>query len=254
QGEPRARGAGGAPGRGADPHRRRLRGPGPHAARQPRLRRRGVPAARRQRARRGGRGPRQRQRPGDPRDAGRRLALPAPAGPQGEGPLPRRVRGRGGGHLRRRGAGRSPHRPGGRALPARAAAGLPAGRRGVEPAGPPLGRGGVSMARFEARGDLVNGAFLPPEGEPLVSRDPATEGGDAVLETRASAERARLAAAAAAAAFPAWSALSLDQRWEALGGFRAALAERREAIAEAITLETGKIVGEAKAEAASLLA
>lgn len=110
------------------------------------------------------------------------------------------------------------------------------------------------MARFEARGDLVNGAFLPPEGEPLVSRDPATEGGDAVLETRASAERARLAAAAAAAAFPAWSALSLDQRWEALGGFRAALAERREAIAEAITLETGKIVGEAKAEAASLLA
>lgn len=111
----------------------------------------------------------------------------------------------------------------------------------------------MSRYGFEPLGDLVGGAFLPPEGEPLASHDPATEAGEVVLDTRVSADRVGMAAAAAAEAFPAWSGLSLDERWERLAGFRTALAERQELIAEAIRLETGKVIGEARAEAASLL-
>src|SRR5690606_38499226 len=106
---------------------------------------------------------------------------------------------------------------------------------------------------FGPLGDFVAGRFLPPEGEPLVSRNPATPDADVVLATRASVDRAHLAAAAAGEALPRWSALDLDERWEALQSFHAALGARREDLAEAITLETGKLYSEAQAAAGSRL-
>src|SRR5690606_25074684 len=123
----------------------------------------------------------------------------------------------------------------------------------VATGGPRHGRYGVSRYGFEPLGDLVGGAFLPPEGEPLASHDPATEAGEVVLDTRVSSDRVGMAAAAAVEAFPAWSGLSLDERWERLAGFRTALAERQELIAEAIRLETGKVISDACCEVGPLL-
>ena len=102
-------------------------------------------------------------------------------------------------------------------------------------------------------GDYIDGAFHAPQGEPLVSRNPARAGAP-VLETAWDPARVGLAAAAATAAAPAWAALSIEDRFQRLMTFRAAIAERADAIAEAITLETGKLRSEARGEVGSLLA
>ncbi|HUH05050.1 MAG TPA: aldehyde dehydrogenase family protein, partial [Kofleriaceae bacterium] len=102
-------------------------------------------------------------------------------------------------------------------------------------------------------GDYIRGAFLPAEGEPLVSRNPA-RGGETVFETAWSAAQvARATAAAAEAALP-WSRLSIDDRYQRLLRFKAAIAERKSELAEAIMLETGKLASEASAEVGALLA
>ncbi|HLU67268.1 MAG TPA: aldehyde dehydrogenase family protein [Kofleriaceae bacterium] len=102
-------------------------------------------------------------------------------------------------------------------------------------------------------GDFIDGRFEPPEGEPLISVNPA-RGGARVLETAASVARVARACDAAAAAAPAWARLSLAARADHLARFRAALAERADQLAEAITLETGKLRSEARAEVGSLVA
>ncbi len=86
----------------------------------------------------------------------------------------------------------------------------------------------------------------------MQSRNPA-RGNAVVLETAGSPERVRLACAAAAEAAPGWAALGLDGRLAALARFREALAARREALAEAISLEMGKIRSEARTEVDALL-
>jgi acyl-CoA reductase-like NAD-dependent aldehyde dehydrogenase/4-aminobutyrate aminotransferase-like enzyme len=104
---------------------------------------------------------------------------------------------------------------------------------------------------MSALGDLIGGRFVPPCGDPLVSRNPAS--GDVVLETAADSARIGEACDAAAAAAPAWARLRPEARYEHLLRFRAALAEREGALAEAISSEVGKIRGEARGEARSLV-
>ena len=102
------------------------------------------------------------------------------------------------------------------------------------------------------RGDYVAGAFLEPEGEPLVSVDPAHDGRP-VCETAASPARIAEAVEAARAASPAWAALSVDERFTHLRRFRAAIDAQKEALADAIVKEIGKIRSEARLEVASLV-
>jgi RHH-type proline utilization regulon transcriptional repressor/proline dehydrogenase/delta 1-pyrroline-5-carboxylate dehydrogenase len=105
---------------------------------------------------------------------------------------------------------------------------------------------------MEARGDYIGGRFHAPAGEPLTSHNPARDGA-VVLETAASPERVRMACEAAANAARAWQALRFEQRVEALGRFRDALAERRDELAEAITQEMGKLRSESTLEVDGLL-
>lgn len=105
----------------------------------------------------------------------------------------------------------------------------------------------------EARGDYYGGTFHSPSGEAFSSHDPAHEH-RVVLATAGDPARAAAACEAAAAAWPAWSARSLDERAAALGRLRAAIEARADGLSEAITLEMGKLRSEARAEVSALLA
>ena len=104
---------------------------------------------------------------------------------------------------------------------------------------------------MEALGDFILGTFVAPRGEPLRSVSPAD--GRTVLESAFDPLRATEACEAAQGAYPEWSALSFDERKTALRRFRAALSERADDLAEAISLETGKLRSESRSEVASLL-
>jgi acyl-CoA reductase-like NAD-dependent aldehyde dehydrogenase len=105
---------------------------------------------------------------------------------------------------------------------------------------------------MQARGDYIGGRFHEPVGEPFQSHDPAHDHA-VVLEAAGSAARVAEATEAAAEAQPAWAARSLEERFEALRRFRAALAARGDGLAEAIRREMGKIHGEAGVEIGALL-
>ena len=104
---------------------------------------------------------------------------------------------------------------------------------------------------MQALGDFIGGRFLSPEGDELVSSNPAKDGAT-VLATRASAERATQAAAAAGEAHAGWQARSFAERLAIMRRFGAELAAREDQLAEAIRLETGKLASEARTEARSL--
>lgn len=101
-------------------------------------------------------------------------------------------------------------------------------------------------------GDYIAGSFHSPEGEVLISRNPARDGA-VVLETATSPDRIGQACAAAADASAAWAALTVEERYELLLPLRDALAAQRDELAEAITLETGKLRSEARGEANALV-
>ncbi|HEU4614487.1 MAG TPA: aldehyde dehydrogenase family protein, partial [Kofleriaceae bacterium] len=105
---------------------------------------------------------------------------------------------------------------------------------------------------MQALGNYVGGAFVAPSGTALVSRNPAADGA-VVFETGFTAGAVNDAAVAAAAAQPAWTSLTTAERAAYLERFKAELAARGEALADAIVLETGKLRGEAKAEVQTLL-
>jgi acyl-CoA reductase-like NAD-dependent aldehyde dehydrogenase/4-aminobutyrate aminotransferase-like enzyme len=104
----------------------------------------------------------------------------------------------------------------------------------------------------QALGNFIGGHFVRPTGKPLVSRNPAADGA-VVFETASSIEAVEHAASAAAAAQPGWCALTHAQRWAHLDRFKAAIAAKADALADAIVIETGKIRSEAKAEIQTLL-
>jgi succinylglutamic semialdehyde dehydrogenase len=86
----------------------------------------------------------------------------------------------------------------------------------------------------------------------LQSFDPATGGLVWEGET-AGAEAVTTALAKARAAFPGWAALPVSERIAAAERFRAVLEDRKEAIAETISRETGKPRWEGLAEAGSMI-
>jgi RHH-type transcriptional regulator, proline utilization regulon repressor / proline dehydrogenase / delta 1-pyrroline-5-carboxylate dehydrogenase len=112
---------------------------------------------------------------------------------------------------------------------------------------------GRYSGRVQPLGNYIDGAFVPPTGQPLVSRNPAAEGA-VVLETGWNLEAVEVACEAAAHAARAWSRRSLSQRADHLGRFRDALASRAQDLADAIVWETGKLRSEARAEVQTVLA
>lgn len=104
----------------------------------------------------------------------------------------------------------------------------------------------------EPLGDLIDGAFTLPAGEPLRSVSPV-DGRD-VFSTSVDPAHVRAACDAADAALPRWRAMPLSARHEALARFSACIDERKAELAEAIRLETGKLQSEAMGEVASLVA
>jgi succinylglutamate-semialdehyde dehydrogenase len=101
-------------------------------------------------------------------------------------------------------------------------------------------------------GDYIDGAFVTADGEALVSHNPAKDS-SIVIETTWSASQVDRAVTAADAAVHDWSRLSLDDRWAALLRFRAAIEARKEALADAIVQEIGKIRSEARTEIQTVL-
>ncbi|MGJ0237717.1 succinylglutamate-semialdehyde dehydrogenase [Novosphingobium fluoreni] len=87
----------------------------------------------------------------------------------------------------------------------------------------------------------------------LRSIDPATE--ECVWEgPQADAAAVHEAFARARRAFPGWASLSLKSRVEHVQAFKAALQDRRDALAVTISRETGKPLWETRAEVASMIA
>lgn len=105
---------------------------------------------------------------------------------------------------------------------------------------------------MKALGDFVAGRFISPEGEALVSTNPA-QGGATVLETAWSPGRVELACQAANEASTAWASLRRQERFDALLRLREALRGRATELADAIVGETGKIRSEAQGEVNALL-
>jgi succinylglutamate-semialdehyde dehydrogenase len=104
-----------------------------------------------------------------------------------------------------------------------------------------------------SRGDFIDNQWIKPNGPGLIrSINPATDG-EVVLEAPTDPAHAQLAVDAAARAWPAWAALSPDERISMLRRFARELAPRTEALARAITAEMGKTIREARIEANSLL-
>ncbi|MFB9050644.1 aldehyde dehydrogenase family protein [Sphingobium indicum] len=99
------------------------------------------------------------------------------------------------------------------------------------------------LARY---GQLVGGEIVTGERDMEVL-SPATEAAFAIVPDATRGELAR-AIAAAGAAFPAWRALSFDQRRACLLDFAAAILRDRDRIAEALTREQGKPLSRALSE------
>ncbi len=105
---------------------------------------------------------------------------------------------------------------------------------------------------MQALGNYIDGTFVPPSGTALVSRNPAADGA-VVFETGFTVGAVADAAAAAAAAQPAWLALSAAERLTHLERFKSEIAARADQLADASVIETGKIRSEAKTEIQTLL-
>lgn len=104
-----------------------------------------------------------------------------------------------------------------------------------------------------ARGNFIDNQWMRPEGTGSIrSLDPSKRD-EVVLEAPTDPAHAALATAAAQRAWPAWAALTPDERIAALRRFARELAPRTEALARAITAEMGKTLREARIEAQSLL-
>ncbi len=99
---------------------------------------------------------------------------------------------------------------------------------------------------MQALGNYIDGAFVAPSGTALVSHDPAADGA-VVFETGSNPTAVAAAARAAAAAQPGWARLiGAERASPPAARFKAELAARADAIADAIVLETGKLRAEAK--------
>jgi malonate-semialdehyde dehydrogenase (acetylating)/methylmalonate-semialdehyde dehydrogenase len=115
----------------------------------------------------------------------------------------------------------------------------------------------MSMATIETPlrvlRNYIDGAWVPADGvDDLAVTDPAT--GEVLARVPLSGA-AEVAAAARAArqALPGWRATSVIKRSQVLFRLRHALEERSEELAQAVTQEMGKTIGDARAEVARMV-
>ncbi|MFT4085428.1 MAG: CoA-acylating methylmalonate-semialdehyde dehydrogenase [Nocardioides sp.] len=94
---------------------------------------------------------------------------------------------------------------------------------------------------------LIDGEWRDGGGESIAVFNPAT-GQQIGTVAAATAAEVDEAVAAAAAAFPAWSALSLQRRVQFLHRMRRNIEDHKEDLAHAITLDQGKTLDEARGE------
>lgn len=112
----------------------------------------------------------------------------------------------------------------------------------------------MSVPSFEPKGNYIDGQWvIPSEGTTISSINPA-DSSQVVMSAPTSPEHALAAASAAHEAAASWAALTPEARLSALDRFAASLANRVDDLADAITLEMGKVRSEAGIEARSLLA
>ena len=97
--------------------------------------------------------------------------------------------------------------------------------------------------------NYINGEWQPSsDGATFEQRNPANLSDVTGLWPQSPVEDAVAAVEAAQAAYPAWRALTVFQRADYLKKALALMAERREAIAEVLTLENGKTIAESLTE------
>ena len=114
----------------------------------------------------------------------------------------------------------------------------------------------MSAQSYEPKGDYIGGKWVLPTGTQcgsISSINPATDG-HVVLRAPTDPGHAIAAAEAAREAAADWSALTPEGRLAMLDRFASSLAKRTDDLADAITLEMGKVRSEAAIEARSLLA
>lgn len=100
--------------------------------------------------------------------------------------------------------------------------------------------------------NYINGLWQEGQGDALVSTDPSS--GAVVWQGRAaSAAQVHEAVAAARAAFPAWAALGYEKRRDVLRQVKASMEKEQAALTELIARETGKLLWDAKTEAAAVV-
>lgn len=103
-----------------------------------------------------------------------------------------------------------------------------------------------------SRGLLIDGRRTPGEGAAFASVDPAS--GETVWEAgAASAGQCAEAVRAARAALPGWADRPLEERAAVMRRYAEVLTERRPALAEAFSRETGKPLWETTAEIGSMI-
>ena len=101
----------------------------------------------------------------------------------------------------------------------------------------------------------VRGAWTDSEGDRwLTDLNPSNATDIVAYVPEGTPDDARRAANAAADAFPAWSALTGVARAEHLYRWSTAIADRQEALAQAVAREVGKPIGEARGEVARCVA
>ncbi|NIR27804.1 MAG: succinylglutamate-semialdehyde dehydrogenase [Gammaproteobacteria bacterium] len=99
---------------------------------------------------------------------------------------------------------------------------------------------------------FIDGRWIPGEGTPFHSQDPAT--GETVWEGRAAKPgEVGDAVGAARAAFEAWSSSPLAERVERLETFRDVLERRKSELAQCIARETGKPLWESLTEVGAMV-
>jgi len=113
----------------------------------------------------------------------------------------------------------------------------------------PFDLGGCTSL-VQALGNFIGGGFVAPKGKALVSRNPAQDGA-VVFETGMDVGAVAQATGSAQAAQQAWS--QRTDRPAILARWKQEIAARADALAEAITLETGKIKSEARTEVQTLV-
>lgn len=112
----------------------------------------------------------------------------------------------------------------------------------------------MSASTFEPKGNYIDGQWVLPSANLTIRSINPADSSQIVLSAPTRAEDALAAARAAHGAAPAWAALTPEARLAALDRFAASLANRVDGLADAITLEMGKVRSEAGIEARSLLA